>query len=213
MPFNDFSGFIFWFLDYGFDVIGVLVIIWLLIYFIPRRDALYLDQMKEGMEDGRETMKVLHREVVSSRVLMTEHMTEHNKTQTKLLSDCVTLMENLVGKIQEQDDHALVMTKHMTEHDKSQTMLLRDCLKIAKRMSKLARLKVNHTTPPVGEIPKRLNRVSKIDTAALIDNPNFRNRVGAPICACGNWQLLANQSRPICGHVLIALHCARLIPE
>jgi hypothetical protein len=130
MPFNDFSGFIFWFLDYGFDVIGVLVIIWLLIYFIPRRDALYLDQMKEGMEDGRETMKVLHREVVSSRVLMTEHMTEHNKTQTKLLSDCVTLMENLVGKIQEQDDHALVMTKHMTEHDKSQTMLLRDCFKI-----------------------------------------------------------------------------------
>ena len=94
MPFNDFSGFIFWFLDYGFDVIGVLVIIWLLIYFIPRRDALYLDQMKEDMEDSRETMKVLHREVVSSRVLMTEH----NKTQTKLLNDCVTLMDNLIGK-------------------------------------------------------------------------------------------------------------------
>ena len=98
MPFNDFSGFIFWFLDYGFDVIGVLVIIWLLIYFIPRRDALYLDQMKEDMEDSRETMKVLHREVVSSRVLMTEHMTEHNKTQTKLLNDCVTLMDNLIVK-------------------------------------------------------------------------------------------------------------------
>ena len=130
MPFNDFTGFIFWFLDYGFDVIGVLVIIWLLIYFIPRRDALYLDQMKEGMEDGRETMKVLHREVVSSRVLMTEHMTEHNKTQTKLLNDCVTLMDNLVGKIQQQDDHVLVLTNHMTEHDKTQTMLLRDCLTI-----------------------------------------------------------------------------------
>ena len=115
-----------WFLDLGFDIIGVVVVIWLLIYFIPWRDALYLDQMKEGMEDDRETMKVLHREVVSSRVLMTEH----NKTQTKLLNDCVTLMDNLVGKIQEQDDHALVLTNHMTEHDRTQTMLLRDCLTI-----------------------------------------------------------------------------------
>ena len=129
MPAN-FIEFVFWFLDYGFDIMGVLVIILLLVYFIPRRDALYLDTMKEDMEDSRETIKVLHREVVSSRVLMTEHMTEHNKTQTKLLSDCVTLMENLVSKTQQQDDHAHEFTEHMTKHDTTQTVLVKECVDI-----------------------------------------------------------------------------------
>ena len=121
---------VFWFLDYGFDLIGVLVIIWLLVYFIPRRDALYLDTMKEDMEDSRETMKVLHREVVSSRVLMTERMTEHNKMQTQLLSDCVKLMENLVAQTQQQDDHAQEFTEHMTNHDTAQTVLVKECVDI-----------------------------------------------------------------------------------
>ena len=121
---------VFWFLDYGFDIIGVLVIIWLLVYFIPRRDALYLDTMKEDMEDSRETMKVLHREVVSSRVLMTERMTEHNKMQTQLLSDCVKLMENLVAQTQQQDDHAHEFTEHMTNHDTAQTVLVKECVDI-----------------------------------------------------------------------------------
>ena len=121
---------VFWFLDYGFDIIGVLVIIWLLVYFIPRRDALYLDTMKEDMEDSRETMKVLHREVVSSRVLMTERMTEHNKMQTQLLSDCVKLMENLVAQTQQQDDHAHKFTEHMTNHDTAQTVLVKECVDI-----------------------------------------------------------------------------------
>ena len=136
-----------WFLDLGFDIIGVVVVIWLLIYFIPWRDALYLDQMKEGMEDDRETMKVLHREVVSSRVLMTEH----NKTQTKLLNDCVTLMDNLVGKIQEQDDHALVLTNHMTEHDRTQTMLLRDCLTIMDNLVGKMREQNGQASTPEGK--------------------------------------------------------------
>ena len=121
---------VFWFLDYGFDIIGVLVIIWLLVYFIPRRDALYLDTMKEDMEDSRETMKVLHREVVSSRVLMTERMTEHNKMQTQLLSDCVKLMENLVAQTQQKDDHAHKFTEHMTNHDTAQTVLVKECVDI-----------------------------------------------------------------------------------
>ena len=125
-----FLKFVFWFLDYGFDIIGVAVIIWLLVYFIPRRDALYLDTMKEDMEDSRETMKVLHREVVSSRVLMTERMTEHNKMQTQLLSDCVKLMENLVAQTQQQDDHAHEFTTHMTNHDTEQTVLVKECVDI-----------------------------------------------------------------------------------
>ena len=125
-----FLKFVFWFLDYGFDIIGVGVIIWLLVYFIPRRDALYLDTMKEDMEDSRETMKVLHREVVSSRVLMTERMTEHNKMQTQLLSDCVKLMENLVAQTQQQDDHAHKFTEHMTNHDTAQTVLVKECVDI-----------------------------------------------------------------------------------
>lgn len=122
--------FVFWFLDYGFDVIGVLVIILLLVYFIPRRDALYLDTMQEDMEDSRETVKALHREIVSSRVLMTEHMTEHNKAQTKLLSDCVTLMESLVARTQQRDESARQFMEHMTNHDTTQTALVKECVDI-----------------------------------------------------------------------------------
>ena len=129
MPSN-FIEFVFWFLDYGFDVIGVLVIILLLVYFIPRRDALYLDSMKEDMEDSRETIKALHREVVSSRVLMTEHITEHNKTQTKLLSDCVQLMENLIANTQQRDERVGEFTEHITQHDTTQTELVKECVGI-----------------------------------------------------------------------------------
>ncbi len=134
MPTN-FIEFVFWFLDYGFDVIGVLVIILLLVYFIPRRDALYLDSMKEDMEDSRETIKGLHREVVSSRVLMTEHITEHNKAQAKLLSDCVSLMENLVAKTEQRDDRAHEFTEHITQHDTSQTVLMKECIDIMAKLT------------------------------------------------------------------------------
>ena len=127
---TNFTEFLIWLLDIGFDIIGVFVIIWLLAYFIPRRDTLYLNTMKEDMEDRRETIKVLHHEVVSSRGIMTGHMTEHNKTQTKLLSDCVTLMQNLVAKTQQQDNHAHALTEHMTKHDTTQTMLMKECVDI-----------------------------------------------------------------------------------
>ena len=33
---TEFLKFVYWFLDYGFDIIGVLVIFWLFVYFIAR---------------------------------------------------------------------------------------------------------------------------------------------------------------------------------
>lgn len=125
---SNFNEFLVWLFDLGFDVIGVFVIIWMLVFFIPRRDMLYLNTMKADMEDRRETIKVLHQEVESSRDIMTEHMSEHNKTQTKLLSDCVTLMQNLVAKTQQQGNQANTLTGHMTKHDTTQTMLLKECV-------------------------------------------------------------------------------------
>lgn len=125
---SNFTEFLFWLFDLGFDVIGVFVIIWMLVFFIPRRDTLYLNTMKEDMEDRRETIKVLHQEVESSRDIMTGHMSEHNKTQTKLLSDCVTLMQNLVAKTQQQENQANALTGHMAKHDTTQTMLLKECV-------------------------------------------------------------------------------------
>lgn len=125
---SNFTEFLFWLFDLGFDVIGVFVIIWMLVFFIPRRDTLYLNTMKEDMEDRRETIKVLHQEVESSRDIMTGHMSEHNKTQTKLLSDCVTLMQNLVEKTQQQNSQTNALSGHMTKHDTTQTMLLKECV-------------------------------------------------------------------------------------
>ena len=125
---SNFTEFLFWLFDLGFDVIGVFVIIWMLVFFIPRRDMLYLNAMKEDMEDRRETIRVLHQEVESSRDIMTGHMSEHNKTQTKLLSDCVTLMQNLVEKTQQQNSQTNALSGHMTKHDTTQTMLLKECV-------------------------------------------------------------------------------------
>lgn len=125
---SNFTEFLFWLFDLGFDVIGVFVIIWMLVFFIPRRDTLYLNTMKEDMEDRRETIKVLHQEVESSRDIMTGHMSEHNKTQTKLLTDCVTLMQNLVEKTQQQNNQTNALSGHMTKHDTTQTMLLKECV-------------------------------------------------------------------------------------
>ena len=125
---SNFTEFLVWLFDLGFDVIGVFVIIWMLVFFIPRRDMLYLNTMKEDMEDRRETIRVLHQEVESSRDIMTGHMSEHNKTQTKLLSDCVTLMQNLVEKTQQQNNQANALSGHMTKHDTTQTMLLKECV-------------------------------------------------------------------------------------
>ena len=125
---TNFMEFVIWLFDLGFDVIGVIVTAWLLVFFIPRRDTLYLNTMKEDMEDRRETIKVLHQEVESSRDIMTGHMSEHNKTQTKLLSDCVTLMQNLVEKTQQQNNQTNALSGHMTKHDTTQTMLLKECV-------------------------------------------------------------------------------------
>ncbi len=122
--------FLIWFFDIGFDAVGVIFTIWLIVFFIPRRDTLYLDTMKEDMEDSRESIKVLHQEVTSSRVLIAEHMTEHNKTQTKLLSDCVTLMQRLVAKSEQQDSEAHTLNEHMTKQDSTQTMLMKECVDI-----------------------------------------------------------------------------------
>ena len=125
---TNFTEFLIWLFDLGFDVIGVFVIGWLLVFFIPRRDTLYLNTMKADMEDRRETIKVLHQEVESSRDIMIEHMSEHNETQTKLLSNCVTLMQNLVEKTQQQNNQANALSGHMTKHDTTQTMLLKECV-------------------------------------------------------------------------------------
>ena len=125
---SSFTDFLIWLFDLGFDVIGVFVIIWMLVFFIPRRDTLYLNTMKADMEDRRETIKVLHQEVESSRDIMTGHMSEHNETQTKLLSDCVMLMQNLIAKTQQQGNQANALSGHMTKHDTTQTMLLKECV-------------------------------------------------------------------------------------
>ena len=125
---TNFTEFLIWLFDLGFDVIGVFVIVWLLVFFIPRRDTLYLNTMKADMEDRRETIKVLHQEVESSRDIMIGHMSEHSKTQTKLLSDCVTLMQNLVEKTQQQNNQTNALSGHMTKHDTTQTMLLKECV-------------------------------------------------------------------------------------
>lgn len=127
---TNFTEFLIWLFDIGFDVVGVIVTFWLIVFFIPRRDTLYLETMKQDMEDSRETIKVLQQEVVSSRVLMTEHMTEENKTQTKLLSDCVALMQNLVARAEQQDNNAHALTEHMTKQDAAQAMLMKECVDI-----------------------------------------------------------------------------------
>ena len=127
---TNFTEFLIWLFDIGFDVVGVIVTFWLIVFFIPRRDTLYLETMKQDMEDSRETIKVLQQEVVSSRVLMTEHMTEENKTQTKLLSDCVALMQNLVERAEQQDNNAHALTEHMTKQDTAQAMLMKECVDI-----------------------------------------------------------------------------------
>ena len=140
---TNFTEFLIWLFDLGFDVIGVFVTVWLLVFFIPRRDTLYLNTMKEDMEDRRETIKVLHQEVESSRDIMTGHMSEHNKTQTKLLSDCVTLMQNLVEKTQQQNNQTNALSGHMTKHDTTQTMLLKECVdlmaNLAAKMQKMSK--------------------------------------------------------------------------
>ncbi len=139
---SNFTEFLVWLFDLGFDVIGVFVTVWLLVFFIPRRDTLYLNTMKEDMEDRRETIKVLHQEVESSRDIMTGHMSEHNKTQTKLLSDGVTLMQNLVEKTQQQNNQTKALSGHMTKHDTTQTMLLKECVdlmaNLAAKMQKMS---------------------------------------------------------------------------
>ena len=125
---SNFTEFLIWLFDLGFDVIGVFVIVWnARLFYSAARYA--ISQYDEGGYGGRrETIKVLHQEVESSRDIMTEHMSEHNKTQTKLLSDCVTLMQNLVEKTQQQGNQANVLTGHMTKHDTTQTMLLKECV-------------------------------------------------------------------------------------
>ena len=125
---TNFTEFLIWLFDIGFDVVSVIVTFWLIVFFIPRRDTLYLDTMKEDREDSRETIKVLHQEVTSSRVLIAEHMTEHSKAQTKLLNDCVILLQKVVAKSEQQDNNTHTLNEHMTKQDSTQTMLMKQCV-------------------------------------------------------------------------------------